>query len=503
MAGNEFRFEGEWGGRWVVDLAAQLGRGAFGVVCRGRGNDDTQVAVKILLPREGETDIRARTREVQIAERLRDEDTRYLVRTFDYLFDQNKLYVVMELGSGRLEISEDGLDEEEAIAVIRQIAKGLAELDAYKLIHRDLKPDNIINIGGVWKLADFGISRNTAVDTQTVTFADWGTLSYMAPERFEPGTPASTKTDLYALGCIAYELLVGEKFATGEEAEIVAAHRTKVPVLPETLHPVLRSTVLSLMEKDPARRPARADDVLARLQRVRVTESPVLGRIQQVEAQVARRVAEHEASERAAEESEQRRRDAAAQAIADLQAVVRDAFAGIESAASAVSLRDGFDRPDPAVFISMGDMGLAIWLWGTRVTSGLEDDNVVTAGEIRVGFIDSDEPHYVIGTRAGDVRWVPSDSVLIANVAAEEEDGQVSWFVYRFSRNALAQTYNVDPTPKTEPHGFSEHYFLDRLNRQYMRTNAMHIWTTQKDELTLELLQDLFAGGMEYLSGQR
>src|SRR5690606_7976238 len=150
MAGNEFQFEGEWGGRWVVDLAAQLGRGAFGVVCRGRGNDDTQVAVKILLPREGETDIRARTREVQIAERLRDEDTRYLVRTFDYLFDQNKLYVVMELGSGRLEISEDGLDEEEAIAVIRQIAKGLAELDAYKLIHRDLKPDNIINIGGVW-----------------------------------------------------------------------------------------------------------------------------------------------------------------------------------------------------------------------------------------------------------------------------------------------------------------------------------------------------------------
>src|SRR5690606_2800108 len=146
-----------------------------------RGNDDTQVAVKILLPREGETDIRARTREVQIAERLRDEDTRYLVRTFDYLFDQNKLYVVMELGSGRLEISEDGLDEEDAIAVIRQIAKGLAELDAYKLIHRDLKPDNIINIGGVWKLADFGISRNTAVDTQTVTFADWGTLSYMAP----------------------------------------------------------------------------------------------------------------------------------------------------------------------------------------------------------------------------------------------------------------------------------------------------------------------------------
>src|SRR5690606_35211416 len=125
---------------------------------------------------------------------------------------------------------------------------------------------------------------------------------------------------------------------------------------------------------------------LARLQRVRVTESPVLGRIQQVEAQVARRVAEHEASERAAEESEHRRRDAAAQAIADLQAVVRDAFAGIESAASAVSLRDGFDRPDPAVFISMGDMGLAIWLWGTRVTSGLEDDNVVTAGEIRVGF---------------------------------------------------------------------------------------------------------------------
>jgi eukaryotic-like serine/threonine-protein kinase len=82
------------------------------------------------------------------------------------------------------------------------------------IIHRGLKPANVLRYAGRWKLADFGIARDQEIGTQDPTFVGWGSFPYMAPELWELKSP-TIKTDLYALGCLAYELLAGSRRTPG------------------------------------------------------------------------------------------------------------------------------------------------------------------------------------------------------------------------------------------------------------------------------------------------
>lgn len=122
--------------------------------------------------------------------------------------DEKLFFVMARAEGGSLSGVVMPLDEASAATVMLDIAKGLQQLHSIGIIHRDLKPANVLKQLGKWKLADFGIARDEEIGTQNPTFIGWGSSPYMAPELWELKSP-TVKTDLYALGCVAFELLNG------------------------------------------------------------------------------------------------------------------------------------------------------------------------------------------------------------------------------------------------------------------------------------------------------
>ncbi len=177
------------------------------------------------------------------------------------------------------------------------MATGLQQLHAQAIIHRDLKPANILGIGDKWKLADFGIARDSDVGTQTLTFIGFGTPPYMAPELWENRSP-TIKSDLYALGCIGYELVVGHPpFEAETQEEYCRLHREQAPApLPNGTNPALEAIILRMLSKEPEDRQQDARAVVERLARVAQPLSPVQVALQTAATQHSREVAEEEAS---------------------------------------------------------------------------------------------------------------------------------------------------------------------------------------------------------------
>ncbi|MCX4243875.1 serine/threonine protein kinase [Paraliomyxa miuraensis] len=159
-----------------------------------------------------------------------------------------------------------------------RIASGvLAALDAAHtnappIIHRDLKPENILlGDDGVIKVADFGIAK--MLGSETLTTTPHGTLHYMSPEQFE-GLPTTASTDLYSLGIVLYEMLVGRRpFLGNAPLEIIRAHHSQEPPpFPEAIArevpPALAQLVFQLLRKDPSTRPPNARVVLDYVARI-------------------------------------------------------------------------------------------------------------------------------------------------------------------------------------------------------------------------------------------
>ena len=157
---------------------------------------------------------------------------------------------------------------ERAIEVARQICAGLAAAHAKGVLHRDLKPDNIIIDGrGKVRLADFGLAAwSGGVEREDVRS---GTPAYMSPEQIE-GREVTTASDIYSLGLVLYEIFTGKRaFEVKTPAEFRKAHREETPGRPSThvtdLNPVIEEIVLQCLEKDPAARPPSALAVAASL----------------------------------------------------------------------------------------------------------------------------------------------------------------------------------------------------------------------------------------------
>lgn len=187
-----------------------------------------------------------------------------IANVYDYGEDSGSAYLVMELVPGEslariLEV-EKTLPAEKVLDIISQTGRALFEAHEAGLVHRDIKPGNLlISPDGIVKITDFGIARVADQVGLTATGQVMGTVQYLSPEQ-ATGKPATPSTDIYSLGIVAYEALAGKRPFTGEsQMEIAMAQINKTPpALPESIDPRVANLVMSCLAKKPNQRPESA-----------------------------------------------------------------------------------------------------------------------------------------------------------------------------------------------------------------------------------------------------
>ncbi|HEY1015149.1 MAG TPA: serine/threonine-protein kinase, partial [Herpetosiphonaceae bacterium] len=254
-------------------LQQELGAGGMGAVYRSfHPQLNRPVAVKVILGNATD-DIRQRfLREAQMASHLSHPN---IVRVFDVDEANGIPYLVMELIEGpslgdRMKQRPLAIDEVFGIAI--QLAEALHYAHQQGVLHRDLKPGNVLfRPNGDLVLVDFGLARPAALasnDQLTKSGMIMGTLAYMSPEQLQ-AHPVDRRTDIYALGVMLYQMLTGRLPFDGDTAQVMFGHvyaappppsAVGVPVLPE-----LEALLVRLLAKDPAARPQTAAEVAAAL----------------------------------------------------------------------------------------------------------------------------------------------------------------------------------------------------------------------------------------------
>jgi serine/threonine protein kinase len=255
------------------ELAELIGEGGSGVVYRARQLSlDRVVAVKVLNLRASSDPawVQRFHNEARAAARLAHPNT---IRLIDFgQTDDGRLFIAMELLHGRslrhlLEVGPPPTAER-ALRIVSQICASLAEAHSHGIIHRDIKPENVfIDDQDLVKVLDFSIAKLATPEAQvTRDGAIFGTPEYMSPEQCR-GAAVDVRSDLYAVGVVAYELLSGRApFAASSPTEVVMMHlRAPPPPLPE-LPEGVAALVLRALAKDPARRPQSASELEAECQ---------------------------------------------------------------------------------------------------------------------------------------------------------------------------------------------------------------------------------------------
>jgi len=256
-------------------LIERVGAGGMGVVYRARDERlPRDVAIK-LLPESSGNEREARTRfhrEAVALSRLRHPSIALL---FEFDHDLGRDYLVMEHVAGETleaRLQRSRLSESEVRVIGEQIAAALEAAHAEGVVHRDLKPGNVmLTADGAVKVLDFGIARlaGAAADDagRTSSQTRLGTLAYMAPEQlFSPDVDA--RADLYALGAVLYHAATGAPpFAGASGATLASRIMNESPVPPRRVRPELSAAIealiLGCLEKDPARRPPTARQITA------------------------------------------------------------------------------------------------------------------------------------------------------------------------------------------------------------------------------------------------
>ncbi len=307
-------------GVFEYDPAKPLGKpGGFGQVFSGKTESGNDVAIKKLHVSAASV----AHRELRIADELKGNSYEHVTPFIDAGedADSGNYFLVMAKAEGSLQgaIEKSGPHTAvDAASVLLQVVKGLIEVG--ELVHRDLKPDNILFHEGKWKIADFGIARFVEETTASNTVKDCLSPYYAAPEqwRLERATHA---TDVYALGCIGFTLLTGKPPFLNDPPE--EHQKAPVPTF-SCLDPRLSSLVNMMLRKLPPTRPAllRIRDLLSE-----ITAQPQQGKDTNplaALAQSAAKVAENEQGIQAQQQSEAATRKARSQLAVSAFEILRD-----------------------------------------------------------------------------------------------------------------------------------------------------------------------------------
>jgi serine/threonine protein kinase/tetratricopeptide (TPR) repeat protein len=266
---------GTFVGRYQV--TEELGKGGMGRVYKAYDNEIGEyVALKVLRPEisADESIVERFRNELKLARRI---SHRNICRMFDIGRSQETTYIAMEFVSGEdlktLLRRVGQLPARRTVAVTLQVCEGLAEAHRLGVIHRDLKPQNImVDREGNARIMDFGIARSLSGKGVTEAGVILGTPDYMSPEQLE-GKEADQRSDIYALGAVLFEMVTGEPPFEGETPLVVATkHKTEKPRDPRELNPqvpeALGRFILRCLEKTRETRYQSAEEALADLREI-------------------------------------------------------------------------------------------------------------------------------------------------------------------------------------------------------------------------------------------
>ena len=295
------------------------------------------------------------------------------------------------------------------------------------------------------------MSRDVDVRTATVTYTYGGTPLYYAPERLRM-QPATHKGDLYALGCIGYELATGEPPFTGSTVDEVCRKQLSTPPAAPPLGPVLGRWILRLLDKDPARRHQDAQAAKASLPTPGAT-----GPLATAALEYQQRLQLLTAREGEGDAAEHARATRRTQALADLEEICG---AAADEARLQISDLEWTGYGHTQQFV-LGDLRLRITVWNDA------DQDRDLAPLILAGEVDISRP--------GSVRRV-------ANVVCEGRDGALRWHLDTVTTHAMAGIVG-------DPQGLSRAEFF--IHYPYLRSGMTHVWVRHREPLGAQCVIDL------------
>jgi serine/threonine-protein kinase len=268
------------------EIVEKIGAGGMGEVYRAKDTAlKRDVAVKVL-PASFANDRDRLDRFQREAEVLASLNHSNIAQIYGLENADGQTVIVMELVDGPTlaeRIAQGPLPPDEALAIARQVADALEAAHGRQVVHRDLKPANVkVKPDGTIKILDFGIAktveaqaisggRSPAMATPAVTETGiiLGTAAYMSPEQAR-GKPVDQRTDIWAFGCLLFEMLTGQPAFAGEDVMLTLARvldrDTDMSSMPGTISPAVRHTIKLCLEKDPRKRIADIRDVRLALQ---------------------------------------------------------------------------------------------------------------------------------------------------------------------------------------------------------------------------------------------